>query len=121
MSSNHANNLINLTENAGKHIAELILEEPNSKNVFFRIQVEGGGCSGFQYKFSFDTKVLNDDIILEKSGAKIVIDSVSLGFLQSEGKGGAVIDFVEELGASYFAIKNPLATANCGCGNSFSV
>jgi iron-sulfur cluster insertion protein len=80
-----------------------------------RIAVEGGGCSGFQYEIKLD-QVAEDDLVLEKQGEKVVVDSVSLPFLT-----GAVIDFTEELIGARFTIENPNATSSCGCGTSFSM
>lgn len=80
-----------------------------------RVAVEGGGCSGFQYDIRLDTPA-EDDVILERAGQKVVVDSVSLPFLQ-----GAVIDFTEELIGARFTIQNPNATSSCGCGTSFSM
>lgn len=80
-----------------------------------RIAVEGGGCSGFQYDIRLDAPA-QDDLVLEGQGERVVIDSVSLGFL-----GGATIDFSEELIGSRFIVDNPNATAACGCGTSFSM
>ena len=81
-----------------------------------RVAVEGGGCSGFQYDIKLVETILNDDLILEKNGIKVVIDSTSLGFLQ-----GAIIDFKDEIIGSRFVIENPNVTSSCGCGTSFSV
>jgi iron-sulfur cluster assembly accessory protein len=78
--------------------------------------VEGGGCSGFQYKFDLVPQSEPDDIVLERSGAKVVIDPVSLGFLA-----GSEIDFVDDLIGASFRINNPKATQSCGCGTSFSI
>lgn len=116
--NNNLPNLIEVTESAKKHIFELIQEEKNTKDAFFRIMVKSGGCSGFQYDFSIDTKLNEDDI---KINGIVVIDETSMNFLQNENGKGAIIDFIEELGSCYFTIRNPLATANCGCGNSFSI
>ncbi|MBA86067.1 HesB/IscA family protein [Thalassobius sp. S69A] len=80
-----------------------------------RVAVEGGGCSGFQYDIKLDTPA-QDDLILEGSGEKVLIDSTSLPFLA-----GATIDFTEELIGARFVIDNPNATASCGCGTSFSI
>lgn len=80
-----------------------------------RIAVEGGGCSGFQYDIRLDAPA-EDDLILEQAGEKVVVDSVSLPFLQ-----GAVIDFTEELIGARFTIENPNASSSCGCGTSFSM
>ena len=83
---------------------------------FLRVSVEGGGCSGFQYKFDFADAPEDDDTILERDGARVLIDSVSLEFLE-----GSEIDYARELIGSAFKIKNPNAVAACGCGTSFSV
>ncbi|OED47957.1 heme biosynthesis protein HemY [Rhodobacteraceae bacterium (ex Bugula neritina AB1)] len=80
-----------------------------------RVAVEGGGCSGFQYEIALDA-AKDDDLVLESQGEKVVIDSVSLPFLEN-----AVIDFTEELIGARFTIENPNATSSCGCGTSFSM
>lgn len=105
---------VELSESAARRINEIIAGEPKAK--FLRIGVEGGGCSGFQYKFDLVESAASDDLVLERSGAKVVIDPVSLQFL-----GGAQIDFVDDLMGASFQIKNPNATASCGCGTSFSI
>jgi len=81
-----------------------------------RIAVEGGGCSGFQYEMKLDEAVTDDDLVLEKDGQKVLIDSISLPFLTD-----AVIDFSQELIGARFVIENPNATSSCGCGTSFSM
>ena len=81
-----------------------------------RIAVEGGGCSGFQYEIKLDEALADDDLVLEKDGQKVLIDSVSLPFLSN-----AVIDFTQELIGARFVIENPNATSSCGCGTSFSM
>ncbi len=81
-----------------------------------RVAVNGGGCSGFQYDFDITTDINPDDLVIEKSGVKVLVDDVSLTFM-----GGAEIDFAEELIGAAFKINNPNATASCGCGTSFSV
>ncbi|HRY07844.1 MAG TPA: iron-sulfur cluster insertion protein ErpA [Hyphomicrobiaceae bacterium] len=103
-----------LTESAARRINEIIAAEPKAK--ILRISVEGGGCSGFQYKFDLVESAAGEDLVLERSGAKVVIDPVSLQFL-----GGSQIDFVDDLMGASFQIKNPNATASCGCGTSFSI
>jgi iron-sulfur cluster insertion protein len=85
--------------------------------VRFRISVKGGGCSGFQYEFGLDDAApASDDTIIEKDGAEVIIDEMSLGMLA-----GSMLDYTEDLAQAGFSIKNPNATAKCGCGNSFSV
>ena len=104
-----------ITSAAAKRISQLMDMEENKK-VRLRISVLSGGCSGFQYNYDFDPNKNNDDIIFEKNGIEVLIDELSLGFIE-----GSQLDFLENLGGSSFEIKNPNATANCGCGNSFSV
>ena len=104
-----------VTENAAKRIAFLAEQEGNSA-LMLRVTVSGGGCSGFQYGFEFDSTVNEDDRVAEREGAKVVIDEVSLELLN-----GAEIDFVEDLMGAYFRINNPNATSSCGCGTSFSI
>ncbi len=104
-----------LSDTAAARVVHLLSTEPAGSRL--RVSVEGGGCSGFQYKYEFDTApVAADDVVVERDGAKVVIDSVSLGMAE-----GSELDYVEELGGAFFAIKNPNATASCGCGNSFAV
>lgn len=104
-----------ITENAAQRIKQLLSAEENPA-ARLRISVLGGGCSGFQYNYDFDAKCHGDDLIFEKNGVEVVIDSVSIPFIEK-----STLDFVETLGSAAFEIKNPNATANCGCGNSFSV
>ncbi len=103
-----------LTERAARRIAEILKEEP--EKTMLRLAVTGGGCSGFQYDFIFDDTHADDDLLIARSGAVVVIDSVSLDFLK-----GSQIDFVEEMIGASFKVTNPNATASCGCGTSFSV
>ncbi len=105
---------VELTESAARRITEIVAEEPSNK--LLRVSVEGGGCSGFQYKFDLVADKADDDIVLERDGATVLIDPVSLGFLE-----GSHIDFVDELIGASFQIRNPNATASCGCGTSFSM
>jgi iron-sulfur cluster insertion protein len=104
-----------VTESAAKRIAWLMQQE-TTPNLKLRIAVSGGGCSGFQYGFSFDDAVNTDDRVFSRDGATVVIDETSLELL-----GGAEIDFVEDLVGAAFQIRNPNAASSCGCGNSFSV
>lgn len=105
---------VELTDRAARRIAEIVAGEP--KTPLLRVSVEGGGCSGFQYKFDLVGGSEADDLVIEKAGAKVLIDPVSLGFLT-----GSEIDFVDELIGASFKINNPQATASCGCGTSFSI
>src|SRR5262245_34032290 len=104
-----------LTDSAARRIAWLQGQEEH-KGLMLRIAVSGGGCSGFQYGFSFDDTRRDDDALFERDGAVVVIDDVSLDLLN-----GAEIDYVEDMIGSSFSIKNPQAKTSCGCGNSFSV
>lgn len=104
-----------LTENAARRIAELKLQE-GVPEAFLRLAVSGGGCSGFQYGFSFDDTRQDDDFVFERDGIALVIDGTSLELL-----GGAEVDFVEDLMGAAFQVRNPNAASSCGCGNSFSV
>lgn len=105
---------VTMSESAAMQINAIM--EKQGKSRFLRVAVEGGGCSGFQYKFDFADVPNEDDLIIERAGAKILIDSVSLEFL-----GGSEIHYARELIGSAFKIRNPNAVAACGCGTSFSV
>jgi iron-sulfur cluster insertion protein len=104
-----------LTESAARQIGILKAQE-QAQDAFLRIAVSGGGCSGFQYGFSFDKERHDDDVIFERDGVGVVVDEVSLDLLN-----GAEIDFVEDLMGASFQIRNPNAASSCGCGNSFSI
>ncbi len=104
-----------VTENAARRIAALKQQE-QAESAFLRIAVSGGGCSGFQYGFTFDEARNEDDVVFERNGVTVVVDEVSLDLLN-----GAEIDFVEDLMGASFQIKNPNAASSCGCGNSFSI
>ncbi len=106
---------VQLTDSAAKRIGEIRDAEGNAA-LMLRLAVLGGGCSGFQYKFDLTDAVNDDDRIFENGDTKLLVDEVSLGLLE-----GAVVDFKEDLGGSFFAVDNPNASANCGCGVSFSV
>jgi len=106
---------LQVSDRAAARLATLIAAENNS-SLMFRISVSGGGCSGFQYGFSFDSDATADDLIFERHGVKVVIDETSLELLA-----GAEIDYVDELIGASFQIRNPNATSSCGCGNSFAV
>ncbi|TNE32677.1 MAG: iron-sulfur cluster insertion protein ErpA [Alphaproteobacteria bacterium] len=106
-----------ITDSAAQQIARLIKKTGQPEGAMLRVTVTGGGCSGFQYAFDFDTETsAADDVIFEKDGAKVVTDMLSLNFLDQ-----SAIDYVSDLGAAGFKISNPNAVASCGCGNSFSV
>jgi iron-sulfur cluster assembly accessory protein len=105
---------ITVTERAAARINEIVADEPTNK--LLRVSVEGGGCSGFQYKFDLVPAAADDDLVIERDTAKVLVDPVSIQFLA-----GAEIDFVDELIGAAFKIRNPNATASCGCGTSFSV
>lgn len=106
---------LQVSDRAAARLATLIAAENNS-NLMFRISVSGGGCSGFQYGFSFDDEATADDLIFERNGVRVIVDETSLALLA-----GAQIDYVDELIGASFQIRNPNATSSCGCGNSFAV
>ncbi|PDT80807.1 iron-sulfur cluster insertion protein ErpA [Sinorhizobium sp. BJ1] len=105
---------VTLSDAAARRIAT-ILQTEHDKTAM-RVSVEGGGCSGFSYKFDLVDQENDDDLVLEKGNAKVLIDSLSLVYM-----GGSEIDFVDNLLGQSFQIKNPNAVASCGCGTSFSV
>ena len=102
-----------LSNEASDRIKFLLKDEKGS---YFRISVLGGGCSGFQYNFSFEITPNSDDLIFNSSGVSYLIDKVSIDFIK-----GSTLEYISELSGSYFQIVNPNATANCGCGTSFSI
>lgn len=102
------------TDNAASKVGELIAEEGND-NLKLRVYVSGGGCSGFQYGFTFDEEVNEDDTCVEKGGVTVLIDAMSIQYLS-----GAEIDYKEDVNGAQFVIRNPNATTTCGCGSSFS-
>jgi iron-sulfur cluster insertion protein len=104
-----------LTDNAVNKIKDLIAEE-NNPNINLRVYVQGGGCSGMQYGFTFDEEINEDDTQVEKNNCAILVDSISLQYLKD-----AEIDYTESLQGSQFKIHNPDAKASCGCGSSFAV
>ncbi len=106
---------LSLTAAAARRIGELIAAEGNP-NLMLRLAVSGGGCSGFQYGFSFDDTRGEDDLLFERDGVRMVVDQTSIELLA-----GAEVDFVEDLVGSAFQVRNPNATSSCGCGSSFSV
>ena len=102
------------TDSAAEKVAQLIEEEGNP-DLKLRVFVQGGGCSGFQYGFTFDEIVNEDDTTMEKNGVQLLIDSMSYQYLV-----GAEIDYKDDLEGAQFVIKNPNAQSTCGCGSSFS-
>ena len=107
--------VIQLTDDAAKKVKSLISEEGNP-DLKLRVFVTGGGCSGFQYGFSFDEKSNEDDTVINNQGANLLVDPLSIQYLM-----GAKVDYVEGLQGSRFVVQNPMATTTCGCGMSFSV
>jgi iron-sulfur cluster assembly accessory protein len=105
---------ITVTERAAHRINEILRREP--PGTMLRVSVEGGGCSGFQYKFDTDSTKGDDDIVITQAGATVLIDQISLNYLA-----GSEIDFVDDLIGASFRVNNPQATASCGCGTSFSI
>ena len=108
--------MISLTENAAKEILKVMQQSDLNEEVCLRVGVKGGGCSGFQYGFSFDQEVDEEDTCVSRDGASLVIDPLSLQYLA-----GSTIDYTEDLSGSKFIVKNPNATTTCGCGESFSI
>ena len=103
-----------VTERAAQKIGEILGREP--AGTMLRVSVEGGGCSGFQYKFDTEKSRADDDTVIEKGSATVLIDPVSLDYMA-----GSEIDFVDDLIGQSFKINNPKATASCGCGTSFAL
>ena len=105
---------VDMTESAARRISKIVAGEPGKTAL--RVSVEGGGCSGFSYKFDLTDTANDDDIAIERDGATVLIDELSIIYM-----GGSVIDFVDDLMGQSFQIRNPNAVASCGCGTSFSV
>lgn len=106
---------ITLTDNFVKRLKALRTQE-KSPDMMLRIQVDGGGCQGFEYSFKPDTQKNDDDLMFEKDGVAVIIDEISLPYIEN-----AEIDYVDDLIGAHFKINNPNATSSCGCGTSFSV
>ena len=106
---------INLSARAIQKVRDLVAEEDNDQ-LKLRVFITGGGCSGFQYGFTFDELVADDDTALEANGVTLLVDVMSLQYLA-----GSVVDYTEGLEGSKFVVSNPNATASCGCGTSFSI
>jgi iron-sulfur cluster assembly accessory protein len=105
---------VRLSDTAARRIADILAAE--APGTLLRVTVEGGGCSGFQYKFDLVKEREADDVFIERGEAKVVIDSTSLPFVE-----GSEIDFVDDLIGAHFQVNNPNASASCGCGTSFSI
>jgi len=105
---------VTVSERAARRIGEILKTEP--AGTMLRVSVEGGGCSGFQYKFDMEQAKAADDLVITREGATVLIDPVSIGYMA-----GSEIDFVEDLIGASFKVKNPKATASCGCGTSFAL
>lgn len=108
--------VIQISDGAVNKILSLANSEDDTNNLNLRVYVTGGGCSGFQYGFSFDKVIDEEDTCITKDGANLVIDSLSLQYLE-----GSTVDYTEDLMGSKFIITNPNATTTCGCGESFSI
>ncbi len=107
-------NDIRVSESAARRIGEILKNE--TPGAMLRVSVEGGGCSGFQYRFDIERAKADDDVVIERDGAVVLVDPVSAPFLA-----GSEIDFVDDLIGAAFKVHNPNATASCGCGTSFSI
>jgi iron-sulfur cluster assembly accessory protein len=105
---------VTMTERAARRIGEILKAEP--AGAMLRVSVQGGGCSGFQYRFDIERAQADDDIVVAREGATMLVDSVSLQYLA-----GSEIDFVDDLIGASFRVNNPHAKASCGCGTSFSL
>ena len=105
---------LTLTPSAAKRVAWIA--DKQARPAILRLSVEGGGCSGFQYKFDLADAAEGDDLVSETDGVKLVVDPVSLDLVD-----GSVVDFVESLGGAAFRVENPNAAAGCGCGSSFGI
>ena len=105
---------ITVSERAARRIGEILKGEPSG--TMLRVSVEGGGCSGFQYKFDMEHSKASDDLVIYRDGAVVLIDPVSVNYLA-----GSEIDFVDDLIGASFKVNNPQAKASCGCGTSFAL
>jgi iron-sulfur cluster assembly accessory protein len=105
---------VTVSERAARRIGEILRSEP--AGTMLRVSVEGGGCSGFQYKFDMERERADDDLVIAREGATVLIDPVSVQYMA-----GSEIDFVEDLIGAAFKVQNPNATASCGCGTSFAL
>jgi len=114
MSQMNTETTVTVSARAAKQIAKIVAAE--AKPMMLRLSVSGGGCSGFQYNFTLDDKVADDDLVIAEGGIKVLIDSTSLEFLK-----GSEVDYVDDLIGAAFKVTNPNATASCGCGTSFAI
>ena len=105
---------VTVSERAARRIREILTSEP--PGTMLRVSVEGGGCSGFQYKFDMEREKAEHDLVIARDGAVVLIDPVSVEYMA-----GSEIDFVDDLIGTSFKVKNPKATASCGCGTSFAL
>lgn len=105
---------MNLSPNAAARVAAIAARQ--GKPAILRLAVDGGGCSGFQYRFELATAPQDDDLVIERDGVSLVVDPISLDLVA-----GATVDYVESLGGAAFRVENPNAASGCGCGSSFSV
>jgi iron-sulfur cluster assembly accessory protein len=105
---------ITVSERAARRIGEILKGEPSG--TMLRVSVEGGGCSGFQYKFDMEHSKASDDLVINRDGVVILIDPISVNYMA-----GSEIDFVDDLIGASFKVKNPQAKASCGCGTSFAL
>ncbi len=105
---------VTVSERAARRIGEILKGEPTG--TMLRVSVEGGGCSGFQYKFDMERAKADDDLVINRDGAVVLIDPVSVNYMA-----GSEIDFVDDLIGASFKVKNPQAKASCGCGTSFTL
>ena len=116
MVESYVPSVIQISDGAVNKILSLADSEDDANNLNLRVYVTGGGCSGFQYGFSFDKVIDEEDTCITKDGANLVVDSLSLQYLE-----GSTVDYTEDLMGSKFVITNPNATTTCGCGESFSI
>ena len=105
---------VTVSDKAARRIGEILNAEPAGS--MLRVSVEGGGCSGFSYKFDIERAQASDDLVIDRDGAVVLIDPVSVNYMA-----GSEIDFVDDLIGAAFKVKNPKATASCGCGTSFAL
>lgn len=107
--------IISLTDNAANKV-KMLIDEEGTPDMKLRVFVTGGGCSGFQYGFSFESSVSDEDTVVQNKGATLLVDPLSYQYLV-----GAKVDYVENLEGARFVVKNPMASTTCGCGSSFSI